>query len=536
MKTYIKKVRKYIIAQVLFDLFGASCLAIAPLLQKWLFDYGLNSSLVTIIVVIVVYFLLQFMYSLTQYFCILFAFKGGIRFETILKRDLFTNIFHMKFTKFREKSIGEYISLQGNDITALEQDYLEPLISSIRSVNMMIVYAVVLFVCIDWRIAITIILLSICAIAVPRCIGKKLAGIRNEYQQKVAEYTTTITDLLEGFTIINSATINQICNKHDKDLYETADKRLAYGKNKSFVLGVSDFMTKAVMIVTFVVVAILYYKGEITVGIGVATLSYVSAFIDPIDSILYNITTMQSMEEVKSKVLAYMSKCVQNNKIPKMKIEEGIAFHNVTFTKEQFRLKNISFHIEKGKKYAIIGKSGAGKSTILKLLMGYEKPDSGSIQIDGMDTDKLDLSKLVSYIDQNEHIYKAGVLENITVFDSYPKEKAELAGQHIASRMITDISGRDQNEDCQSFSGGEKQAICFLRMLAMDCDVVLLDEPFSAIDVKERKQLGQYLLTSNEFKDKTVLFITHHVDEGELSLFDNIIRVENGCVSIENCR
>lgn len=142
MKEYIWKVKKCIIAQVLFDLAGASCLAVSPLLQKWLFDYGMSSSLQKIVGAIMIYFLLQLLYSITQYFNVLYAFKGGIQFETILKRDFFHNVFHMEYSKFRTKSTGEYISLQGNDITALEQDYLQPLIGIIQSANMMLVYGI----------------------------------------------------------------------------------------------------------------------------------------------------------------------------------------------------------------------------------------------------------------------------------------------------------------------------------------------------------------------------------------------------------
>lgn len=160
MNTYIYKTKKYIIAQILWDLAGVICLAFSPLLQQWLFDYGLQSP---------------------------------------LKKD-------------RD---GEYVSLQGNDITALEQDYLEPVISIIRCVNMIVVYGVVLFFGVDWRIALVIILASIFAILIPRMIGKSLTDARSTYQEQMAEYVTEITDLLEGFRVINQMTVGKILDKHE---------------------------------------------------------------------------------------------------------------------------------------------------------------------------------------------------------------------------------------------------------------------------------------------------------------------------------
>ena len=87
MNTYIYKTKKYIIAQILWDLAGVICLAFSPLLQQWLFDYGLQSPLKKIVMVILAYGALLVFYTLSQYFCVLYAFKGGIKFENLLKRD-----------------------------------------------------------------------------------------------------------------------------------------------------------------------------------------------------------------------------------------------------------------------------------------------------------------------------------------------------------------------------------------------------------------------------------------------------------------
>lgn len=112
MKSYISKVKKYIILQVVLDFIGVICLAIAPLIQKWLFDKGLDSTVDKVIFAIVLYGVLLAVYSLMQYFCIILAFKSGISFETNLKENFFHKVFNMNSKNFYEKSIGEYISIQ----------------------------------------------------------------------------------------------------------------------------------------------------------------------------------------------------------------------------------------------------------------------------------------------------------------------------------------------------------------------------------------------------------------------------------------
>lgn len=528
MKSYIAKVRKYIILQVLWDFLGVVSLAAAPLLQEWLFDHGRENSWGRIVQVILLYLGLLLFYAFAQYLCTLFAFKGGIGFETSLKRDFFARVFQMDSTDFYKRALGDYISIQGNDITALEQDYLEPLIDMIRSANMLLIYGVVLTLGVDRRLAAVIILSSVLAIAVPKIFGKALTSSRSAYQKQLADYVTVVTDLLEGFHIINRKTVDRIAERHDRALEETAKKRYFYGKKKSFVLGLSELMTKAVRAVTFAAVAYLFYRREITVGIGVATLSYMTAFIEPIDSLLYDITTIQSMKEVKEDILeAVRLLPVRSELIHKKKLDSEIVFRDVACIREDFQLSGLNLRIEKGRKYAIVGKSGAGKSTLLKLLMGYEPRTSGTIEVDGRKIEELELSELISYTAQSEHIYRVGLEENVTVFHSYAEQDVTRLARSIPTQLVSTLADRE-DENCQKWSGGEKQAVAFLRMLTENAEVVLLDEPFSAVDTKAREALEEFLLKSEEMAGKTVLMVTHQTQEEHLALFDYVIRVENG--------
>ena len=125
-------------------------------------------------------------------------------------------------------------------------------------------------------------------------------------------------------------------------------KAVSVWKKKSMVLGVSELTTKFVKIFTFAVVAVLFYKHEITVGVGVATLSYVSSFIEPIDTVLYNFTAIQSMKDVKKKVLAYTQDTHVTVLPRKKKLNSDIIFENVTFKRKSFALESINLTIKKG--------------------------------------------------------------------------------------------------------------------------------------------------------------------------------------------
>ena len=427
----------------------------------------------------------------------------------------------------RKKEIGDYISFQANDITALEQDYLQPFIDIIRSGNMFVVYSLVLFIGIDWRIALIIITTSIISISIPKIFGGLLEKYRDIYQSELAKYVVKITDLLEGFRLINNRTINNIEKQHEKSLQEVAEKRYSFGKVKSFTLSLSLFLTKMVKVITFMSIVVVFCKKEITIGTGVATLSYVSSLIDPIDNILYDITTMRSVRKIRDEYISFI-KYKKDNKPKKDSFTEAISLKNVGYEYENFKLQNISFDIKVGKKYIIVGGNGTGKSTLLKLIAGYLKPQAGNILIDGKDINDVDHSDLISYIDQNDHIFKENIENNITVYNSYKYERQKYMGLSLKINQILNST----RSNCQKMSGGERQIISLLRAISKEGDILLMDEPFSAVDYERASILTNAITTNKIFKSKTVVMITHNISEENINKFDYKVKMIVGNVEV----
>ena len=208
MKKYIYEVRYYILIQVLCDIVYTISIASIPYIQKVLFDNILGEEKVNNIFVfaILMYVLSILLANLFSYISNIYVWKGALKFELSLKRDFFRSVFNYSYKEFSSRDVGEYISIQGNNITELEQDYLEPLIDIIKSINMLIIYGVILFVYVDWRIAGVIFITSMFTIIVPRFTSKILSKKRNIYLKQMAEYVSRIKDFLEGFKIIQSRT------------------------------------------------------------------------------------------------------------------------------------------------------------------------------------------------------------------------------------------------------------------------------------------------------------------------------------------
>lgn len=521
MKKYIIQIKKYIIAEILFDILCTVFAAYIPVLQKQMFDSLGGQKLSQIPLIIILFVMLQMLSGVCTYFCMLYTWKGAIRFEMILKRDFINALLRKDEQSFYTYSVSDYISLQGNDITALEQDYLQPWVDVFRSINMFIIYAVVIVVYVDWRIALAIILSSLLVVAGPKITGKIVSDKRLIYQNQAAEYINRITDILNGYKLVNRITRDHIISVHEDTLHTTADRRYAYGKSKTASLSINEIAIRIIQIVSFICACVLLVRGEISIGAGVATFSYVSSFIAPLESILYDVNTIQSTKEVQKKFLDILSSGIRRELPVPHRIETGISLRDIEFRNGSFHMRIDKLNFEKGKKYAVVGSNGSGKSTLLKLIMQYLKPESGEILLDGKPVSELDTSSCITYIDQNEYIYRAGLDDNITVYGSYPN-----VAKQVLERFWVRKQGDVQDKDCQKMSGGERQIIAFLRAVARDTPIVLMDEPFSAMDVANTEKIQNYLLYSKEMSDKTVIIITHDVSQETLARYDEIVRVD----------
>lgn len=188
-------------------------------------------------------------------------------------------------------------------------------------------------------------------------------------------------------------------------------------------------------------------------------------------------------------------------------------------------LKKCNMLFEKNKKYAIVGKSGSGKSTILKLILGILKPTEGYIYVDDQILDNkrdLDFSKEISYVSQEVYMFNLSIRENLTLGYEYTEDSIEKALKE--AKVYENICTKNDKleSNCNELSGGEKQRISLARALLRNTNTIILDEATSAVDKKTSKEIEDILLSK---EDKTVIVISHHLDEEDSRKFDMIIKI-----------
>ena len=372
----------------------------------------------------------------------IFAWKATLNFEQSLKRDFFKSIFSYSYEDFSAKDVGEYISIQGNDITALDQDYLTPLIDIIQATNKIIIFGVFLFINVDWRISTIILVGSILTIIIPKLTSKPLATKRNAYLEQMGSYVSKIKDFLEGFKVIQSRTRESINKEHEKALVKTKNMRFKYGKFKCLSMALEHLSLNFVSAIAFTLAAVLLLKREITMGTAVATFGYINSFIEPINDIMYDLNAVSSLKLTKEKVLSYVKKVPNDKLTVKKQFNSDIVFDNVTFKHNNFSLEDINCRFEKGKKYALIGHNGSGKSTLINMLMSYINPTSGTIKIDGENINSLDTANIMYCVNQNEHIFSDNFMNNATVFSSYAESDVNKVTDNLKIKIVDVIKSK----------------------------------------------------------------------------------------------
>lgn len=196
---------------------------------------------------------------------------------------------------------------------------------------------------------------------------------------------------------------------------------------------------------------------------------------------------------------------------------EVLDFENVDFSySERAILKNLSFTLKKNEFLSIVGSSGCGKSTIIKIIAGIENCKKGKIK-----------SLSTGYMPQKDLLLPwRTIIDNITLpFELAKKDKKisrEIALKYLKKLNLEDYKDKLPNE----LSGGMKQRISFLRTLLTEADILLLDEPFSAVDAITKEYLQKWLLETLKQFNKSIIFITHDINEA-LFLSDRILVCKN---------
>ncbi|MGU9867872.1 type I secretion system permease/ATPase [Kluyvera ascorbata] len=306
-----------------------------------------------------------------------------------------------------------------------------------------------------------------------------------------------------------------------------------------FAVNLTTWIQKVSGVAMIVVGVYSIIAGNLTTGGLIACYLLNRRAMMPIGQLCSLITRYQRAKMTKATIdrMMDLDQEVQEDEVPLKRetLSGAIEFRDVSFRYPQnqyMSLNGISLNISPGEKVGIIGRSGSGKSSLAKLLVGFYQPDEGTILIDGIDARQLDVHDVrhnIGYAPQDIHLFSGTLRDNLLSGASYVDEEtmlraATLAGVHEFARRHPSGYNMQVGERGMNLSGGQRQAVALARALLLDPPVLLMDEPTSSMDNTSEDLIKKALtpLVSN----KTLLLVTHRASL--LTLVDRLIILDNG--------
>ena len=445
-------------------------------------------------------------------------------------------ILHLPMDNVEENKRGDILSRVTNDVDSLQNGITQSFIQLTTAVITLIGVFIMMLTINVWMTLATVILVPIAFL---------LIRFMTRYSQKYflkqltfkGSLNAQIEETFTGHDIIRA--FNQ--EKISMDKFESDNENWFNHEWKSqFYSSLNGPLMNFISNFTYVVVAVLgavfVLQKAIAVGDILAFFQYTQSFNRPIQQITRVMNQIQTAMAASERIFEFLEYDDEENPSEKeiSEIKEEIEFENVSFgyTPNEMIIKNLSFTVKKGQKIAIIGETGAGKTTIVKLLMRFYDIDSGSIKIDGTDIEEYDKNSLRSMIGmvlQDSWLFSDTISNNIRYgnLDAKDSDVIDAASQVYADTFIR--QSRDGyesvlNEDTDNISHGQKQLLTIARTILSRKEVLILDEATSSVDTRTEKLIQKAM--DKLMKDKTSFIIAHRLST--IRNADKIIVIENG--------
>ena len=511
-------------------LIGQATTTIFNGINTGLMDFDTLFYLLTIVVIL---YVISSLFSYLQSF---FLIEVSTKISYDLREKLMDKILSLPMESVDENKRGDILSRITNDVDSLQHGITQSFLQLTTAVITLIGVFIMMLTINIWMTLATIILIPI-AFLVIRFITKfsqsyflKQLVFKGALNGQIEE-TFTGHDIIRVFNQ-EEISMEKFENNNDKWFDQEWKSQFYSSLNGPLMNFISNF--------TYVVIAVLgaifVLQRAIAVGDILAFFQYTQSFTRPIQQITRVMNQIQTAMAASERIFEFLDYDDEKNPSDKqlMEIKEGITFENVSFSyiPNEKIIKNLTFDVKKGQKIAIVGETGAGKTTIVKLLMKFYEIDSGSIKIDGVDIEEYDNHSLRSHIGmvlQDSWLFSDTIESNIRYgnLDVSDNEVVEASKQVYVDNFVRQLSDGYKtvlNEDSDNISHGQKQLLTIARTILSSKEVLILDEATSSVDTRTEKLIQRAM--DRLMENKTSFIIAHRLST--IRNADKIIVIENG--------
>ena len=440
-----------------------------------------------------------------------------------LRKEISEKINRMPMKYFESRTYGEVLSRITNDVDTLGMGLNQSITTIITSVATMIGVLVMMLSISPLMTIIAIVILPI-SVGLVSFVVKKSQSYFKTQQEYLGHINGQIEETYGGHMVVKSF------NK-EKDMVDTFDKTNAVLYSSAWKSQFFSGMMQPIMMFVgnlgYAGVALsggmLAINGVITIGDIQAFIQYVKNFTQPITQIAQVINQVQSMAAASERVFEFLEEeeeeQIAANPVPTDNIRGEVEFKHVKFgyKEDQIIIKDFCANVKPGQKVAIVGPTGAGKTTMVKLLMRFYDVNSGEILIDGhniKDFNRRELRDAFGMVLQDSWLYKDTIMENIRYgkLDATDEEVIAAAKAAHAHHFIETLPGgynMELNEDASNVSQGQMQLLTIARAILADYPILILDEATSSVDTRTEIQIQNAM--DNLMKGRTSFVIAHRL-------------------------
>jgi ATP-binding cassette subfamily B protein len=439
------------------------------------------------------------------------------------RRDISEKINRLPLVYFDKRTFGEVLSRVTNDVDTISQTLNQSLTQMVTSITM-IIGILIMMLSISWQMTLVSLILIPLSFILIGIIIKKSQHYFKEQQDSLGEINGHIEEMYAGHNVM------RVFNgeKESIEKFQKINTKLFSSAWKSqFLSGLMMPIMIFVGNLGFVGVSVLggwlAINGKIRIGDIQAFIQYVSQFNQPIIQTANIANVLQSTAASAERVFEFLeekeedAECDKKNMVSVIKGE--VEFDNVVFgyDKNKVIIKNFNAVIKSGQRVAIVGPTGAGKTTIVNLLMRFYDVDQGVIKIDGIDTRKMkrsDVRKLFGMVLQDTWLFNGTIRENITyskpnATDEEIKNASKTAHADHFIHALPQGYDLELNEESNNISQGEKQLLTIARAMLSKTPMLILDEATSSVDTRTELLIQKAM--DNLMKNKTSFVIAHRL-------------------------
>ncbi|BCN30682.1 ABC transporter ATP-binding protein [Anaeromicropila herbilytica] len=456
------------------------------------------------------------------------------RANLVLKKYYVNKVFDKNIAEFQKENNAKYISSLTNDMNTLETN----LITGIYTVVVALAnfgVGVWLLSTVDPKLIILSIIVILINLAISIVTSSPTKKAYKERSDLFDNYTSYIKEVLSAFHIVKN---NNLQDKVTEDYYEKSEQIQHKGyiieRMFSFINATESFVMNASLYGVICVIGYFAVKGTITAGGVLLIVQAMERMADPLFQISENLPKLFTSGDLIKKIEKTLENADNHEETLDLpEFREAIEFKDVSFQYEdddRIVLQDVNLSVRKNGKYLIVGPSGGGKSTLLKLFRKYFKQSSGEILIDGKplrDIKKEQYFSLVANVEQQVFLFEDTIKNNITLYKEYSDKEIEKALEHAGLtdfvRNLKDGLSTIIYDNGKNISGGERSRIVIARALLNKASILFMDEAFASLDMERAKEIEETILA---LEDITVINVSHVIFKDTKEKYDRVYTVK----------